>query len=217
MKTNILAQIRNITSQLIKVGLSEQQTFPSEKNGLIYISGNHDLSIALKNIPYAKAYNILDREGNYNIKMIDGALIQMMYTFVDGVVIKSRLAFFPSPNLEEYQNNPDIYTEDSIYANITMKNIVPTPIRIDYDPDNWINILHPKSHLTIGQYKNCRIPCSMIVTPNIFIDFILRNFYNTKIHHFTDAMVYDSFVILEKVISTDEQNIFHISNINTNG
>ena len=59
------------------------------------------------------------------------------------------------------------------------KNIYPFPIRFDFDFYNSIDVEHPKSHLTLGQYKNCRIPVTSAVTPGQFLIFILRNFYST--------------------------------------
>jgi hypothetical protein len=38
-------------------------------------------------------------------------------------------------------------------------------------------MVHPASHLTLGQYENCRIPVSGPLGPNSFGMFILRNFY----------------------------------------
>ena len=65
-----------------------------------------------------------------------------------------------------------------------MKNIVPFPIRFDFDADDkrHVDLSHPKSHLTLGQYQNCRIPVSAPITPIVFVKFILRNFYNTAYH-----------------------------------
>ena len=104
-----------------------------------------------------------------------------MYRFRDDRIEAHRLAFFPSPFLEEFQNNPDIYLEDEIYAEVIMKNIVPFPLRFDFDcrGEVVVEVDHPESHLTLGQYRNCRIPVSAPVTPYHFIGFILRNFYNT--------------------------------------
>ena len=118
MKQKIIKQIENITSSLIKVGLSVEQNFPSSQNGSIYINGKQDLSIALKNISYKEIYTVLEKDKNYNIKMIDGALIQFMYLFEEDKLIKYRLAFFPSPSLEEFQNNSEIYEIDEIYADV---------------------------------------------------------------------------------------------------
>jgi len=211
MKNTIKQQINTITSNLIRVGLSVEQNFPSVKDNSVYISGNKDLSIALKNISYQEIYHELDKEKNYNIKMIDGALIQFMYTFDGDRLEKYRLAFFPSPTLEEFQNNSEIYETDEIYADIIDKNIVTTPIRFDFDPNNHISVEHPKSHLTIGQYKNCRIPIVTPITPNIFMDFILRNFYNTAHNKFSDSLNFDKVILFDNCISDDEKKILHIS------
>jgi len=211
MKNKIKQQINNITSKLIEVGLSVEQNFPSIKDNSVYISGNKDLSIALKNISYQEIYSELDKEKNYNIKMIDGALIQFMYAFDGDELKKYRLAFFPSPTLEEFQNNSEIYETDEIYADIISKNIVTTPIRFDYDPSNHISVEHPKSHLTIGQYKNCRIPIVTPITPNIFMDFILRNFYNTAHNKFSTTLNFDKIILFDNCINDDEQKILHVS------
>lgn len=32
---------------------------------------------------------------------------------------------------------------------------------------------------TLGQYKNCRIPAYGPISPNLFMQFVLENFYNT--------------------------------------
>lgn len=211
-KTDIINQIKEITSKLIAVSLSEEQNFPSENNGNIYISGNHDLSIALRNIPYSDIYKILDEAKNYNIRMIDGALIQLMYSFdSNDNLLKYRLAFFPSPTLEEFQNNSEIYELDEIYADMIDKNIVSVPIRFDYDPSNFVAKEHPCSHLTLGQYKNCRIPLRLPITPNVFIDFILRNFYNTAKRKYADELNFDVKAIFENTIDKSEKNILHVS------
>lgn len=113
-----------------------------------------------------------------NIRMIDGALISINYLFKNSKILKHRLTFFPAPNLEAFQNDPNLYLHDEIYADFLDNRIVAVPIRFDFDDgDAFIPIEHPKSHLTIGQYMNCRIPVSAPLTPIHFLSFILRNFY----------------------------------------
>lgn len=214
IKSEIYKQILNLTSKLIEVGLSVEQNFPSEKNGKIYISGDNDLSIALKNIEYSETYKVLNEKKNYNFKLIDGGLIQLLYQFSDDdELVKSRLAFFPSPNLDAYQNDTEVYDNDDIYADIIGRNIVTTPIRIDYDPSNFVDLNHPKTHFTIGSYKNCRIPISNPLTPNVFVDFILRSFYNT-VHTSNDGFGLDLKSKFELSITTNERKILHL-NINS--
>lgn len=183
----IRVQINELIKYLVEIGLSDRQFFAIQRTGtdnLVQITFEHaeHVTIALRDRSYDEIYNSLVQTRAYNVKMLDGALIQMMYTFSKGTLQRHRLAFFPAPHLEEFQNNPNIYQNDEIHADVIARNIVPFPIRFDYDArdDYHQELVHPKSHLTLGQYKNCRIPVSAPLTPSWFIDFIFRNFYNTE-------------------------------------
>ena len=108
----------------------------------VTFEGAYHVSIAMRDIAYAEIYQHLVQAGAYSAKMFDGALVQMMYKFSNGNLQSHRLAFFPSPHLEEFQNNPDIYIEDEVYADVIARNIVPFPLRFDYDArtasiENW--------------------------------------------------------------------------------
>lgn len=182
----IQSQLRSITSHFIEHSLCNDQNFPSLRklnNGITEVGFSQagDLSIVLKDRPYTEIYYEMMKGRLFSFKMVDGALIQMMYQFQQGEILSHRLAFFPSPDLEEYQNNPEIYLEDSIYADIVAKSLVPFPVRFDFDDNPGLAqpITHPRSHLTLGQYKNCRIPVSAALMPKQFLYFVLRNFYNT--------------------------------------
>lgn len=86
----------------------------------------------------------------------------------------------PSPDLEAFQNQPEIYEQDEIYADIISKKIVSFPIRFDYCADDIKSThKHPRSHISLGEYKNCRIPAYGPISPTVFMDFILESFYNT--------------------------------------
>lgn len=208
-------QVERLTADFIGLGLCNSQNFPSfTTNGNfqeISYSGTGDLSVVLKNQPYQQIYEELLRTNAYNLKMLDGALVQLMYKFESGVLTRHRLAFFPSPDLTEYQNTPDIYDDDEIYADIVMRNIVVFPIRFDFDSTEgtYREIDHPKSHLTLGQYKNCRIPVNAPVTPYAFLAFLLRNFYHTAFKKHTESITLfdDAF---EESIFPSEKSIGHI-------
>lgn len=204
----ILNQIIKITTKLIGKGLSVEQNFPSNKQGCIAYSGMQDVSIAMKNITYDEIYRNLEEAKNYNIKMIDGALIQMLYNFENNKLISHRLAFFPAPNLESFQNEPALYEDDEIYADVLGRNIVTFPIRFDYDPSNFEEIDHPMTHATLGQYQNCRIPVSEPVTPEVFVAFILRNFYNTAFRKHTEDLPLSNYRF-HKTITDKEKSLFH--------
>jgi hypothetical protein len=179
MDVSVLKSIQDLTSRLIQCSLSVEQCFPSLDNGYLFIANSKDISIALKNVPYDELYSELDQRKCFNIKLIDGGLLQMQYTFVDDCLQKHRLAFFPNPGLCPYEMFADAYEQDLIYGDILSPRRVVTPLRFDYDPSSFDPIHHPKSHLTIGQFQNCRIPVSHPVDPGKFVDFVLRCFYNS--------------------------------------
>ncbi len=211
---SIATEVSQITADLIEVGLCVDQNFPSQRtltNGLVEIGfGRTDsLAITLKNIPYAESYGALKDERSFNVKLIDGGLLQFLYTFRDGELKKHRLAFFPSPDLLEYQNNPDVYELDEMYGDVLDRNIVTTPIRFDFDCDLFIEVDHPMSHMTIGQYKNCRIPVTGPISPFLFVTFVLRSFYNTPFRNFVGSMRAHEHDFAN-TISPNEEKLIHI-------
>lgn len=181
---SVKKEIEHIIGVLVSTCMSSNQNYPIIRN-----SGSQqklewgeitNLSIALKNFDYSIVYTEIDKNCDYTLKLIDGNIIQMMYTFENGELISHRLAMFPSPKLEVFQNQPDIYQNDEIYADIIERKIVPFPIRFDYDKNVVASShLHPHSHVTLGQYKHCRIPAYGPISPSVFMEFVLENFYNT--------------------------------------
>jgi hypothetical protein len=208
-------QIDSIVSYLVEVGLSDDQNLSfirTSRGGVSEVTFHsaQQVSLSMKSLGYNEIYAHLARERAFIAKMPDGALIQMRYMFVDGILERHSLAFLPSPHLEEFQNNSDIYLEDVVYAEIVAKSIVPFPIRFDFDCREEIvrPILHPHSHLTLGQYENCRIPVSAPLTPWCFLSFVLRNFYHTAFYKYAEEMPYykDAF---EDTIVSEERSLLH--------
>ena len=181
-----LKQINELTQALVGLSLSNEQNFPTTQgkpSGVfeISVSTAAAMSVALKNVAYRDIYEELAKARCFNIKMIDGALITLRYRFQSSEVCEHSLSFFPSPDLEQFQNEPEVYLDDEIFAEVVARNIVPFPIRFDFSNDKrkFEEVHHPYSHLTLGQYKNCRIPACSPLSPLAFGGFILRNFYNT--------------------------------------
>lgn len=207
-------QMQRIVEELIFVSLSVDQTFPSKRTEGSETKidfGKADISFALRNKPYREIYDELLKTKSYNFKLIDGAIVQLMYKFEGNQLKNHRLAFFPSPYLEKYQNNPELYENDEIYADVIRKDVVPFPIRFDFDSraEVVVDVEHPQSHLTLGQYLNCRIPVSAPLTPSLFILFILRNFYNTAFAKFSEKITsFNDF--FEQTITVKERNLIHI-------
>lgn len=193
--TQIRDQINRLIAHLVEIGLVNDQNFAyvREFGGThleVSFQGAEHLSLTLKNREYAQVYRELQVERAFTMLMADSAIIQMNYIFNGSELERHRLAFLPSPFLERFQNDPDIYLEEVLYAEVVAKNIVPFPLRFDFDAREGVytELHHPKSHLTLGQYENCRIPVTAPLTPSHFVDFILRHFYNTAFLTYVDRL-----------------------------
>src|SRR5450830_751605 len=184
----IAGQLREIYARLIASSLSVQQNGVSDRvisltqnkqNFPVRTIGDLPTTTALKDIPYSDLYADMLNKNAYHIKMIDGALISFQYTFrqADSELIKHRLALFPSHLLPTIEEAPELYSADNLYSDILENRLVRFPIRFDYDPVNYVDSTHPKSHVTLGQFSACRIPVAGPVLPYAFVLFIVRNFY----------------------------------------
>ena len=92
----------------------------------ISVSTAAGMSVALKNVAYRDIYAELEKARCFNVKMIDGALVSLRYRFLAGAICEHSLSYFPSPDLEHFQNEPEIYLEDEVFADVVAKNIVPS-------------------------------------------------------------------------------------------
>ena len=97
-----------------------------------------------------------------------------------------------------------------MFADVVKKNVVPFPLRFDFDKSEelFVEVEHPKSHLTLGQYKNCRVPVSAPLTPVIFIGFILRNFYNTAYKKFSSKITQSEKRFSETIDSLEKEVVY---------
>lgn len=206
----VLKEIQDVTKFAVRNSFCNSQNFPSEKNGLVSWSGDDAISETLRNVPYGESYASLDEKKSYNMKLLDGALVQMQYIFEGKNLKKHRLSFYPSPDLLDFSSFEDDYNEDRDFLDIVAKNIVHVPVRFDYDDENAKNDEHPASHLTIGQYKNCRIPVTAPMMPLVFIRFIFENFYNTLFKKYKDDFPKEN-EHFEETITDLEREKIHIA------
>ncbi|MGN6281751.1 DUF2290 domain-containing protein, partial [Frateuria sp.] len=119
--STVRAQIEGLTALLVECSLCDEQNFPAiineDKHTRIGLPNNPNLSIALKsNVDYRDIYQQLDKSKAFNFRMLDGALVQLLYEFEGQSLCAHRLAYFPSPSLEPFQNDPEIYELDEVYA-----------------------------------------------------------------------------------------------------
>lgn len=210
-------QLNDIYSRLIITNLSVKQFYPKEQNlvgGGVSIGKLPLGSISLRDVSYEKIYSELEMNDSYHIKLPDGGLLIFQYTFdCEETLKKHRLCYFPSFVLPTVDEAPHLYENDELYGDVILDKLVRFPIRFDYDPDAHSDIDHPISHLTLGQYENCRIPVDGAVSPNAFVMFLLRNFYsrmyrknknrfNKKPHH----------IPMMNTLTIAEQRISHFMN-----
>lgn len=212
---NIKKDIDGLISELIGKGICDDSNFSSVRSfgrqSEVTFSGSEHISIALSNIEYFDIYSELNNKRSYNMKLVDGALLQLMYRISDNELIQHRLSFYPSPNLLPFQENPDSYMSDELFLEIVQRRIVPFPLRFDFDARDGVHVdvIHPKSHLTLGDVKDCRIPMSAPLTPRWFVEFILRNFYQTDTHDFVSDLPRHR-IELPMSITSNEENLMHM-------
>jgi hypothetical protein len=176
-------QICSLLQVLMRNSLCDRQNFPVWRNRgsvkRIEISGAPDLSTSMKNRSYSEIYEELAAANAFHICMMDGALLQLLYQFDRRRMIKHRLSYFPAPDLQSYDEAPEVYEREVLFSEIFSHSTVRSPLRFDYSADEGehVELDHPKCHLTLGQYETCRIPVTHPLTPNRFLRFILRSFY----------------------------------------
>ncbi len=212
----IQSQINGLVGYLVEVGLASDQNLAfirrsGGKQSEVTFPQAEQATVSLKDISYSEIYDHLLQERAFTAKLPDGALLLMRYLFVKDRLSRHSLAFFPSPHLEEFHNNPEIYLEDQLYAEVIARNIVPFPVRFDFDSRTAVHkpVVHPMSHLALGQYENCRIPVTAPLTPYWFVAFVLRNFYHTAFTCYAqDLPLFDN--DFEETIDPTERSVIHV-------
>jgi len=178
---NVRKQFEELIERLITTSISVKQFSPSVRTvpgGEVLIGRPVSTAVAMRDVPYEVAYRELDSNDAYDVKLVDGGLLLFQYRFdANGKLLQHRLGYFPSPMLPTVDEAPELYEQDQLYGDIIDRRLVRFPIRFDYAPHQHADMVHPASHLTLGQYENCRIPVDGPLGPNAFGMFIIRNFY----------------------------------------
>ena len=213
---SILRELEGTTSYLISEGLADDYVSAFERQtgagcySIRFSNSSASFSV-LSSVRYAELYSDQRRARQYNFRMLDGALIQMSYEFDTVGLLRHRLAFLPAPDLLEFQNHSELYSEELLYADVVDMRIVTVPLRFDFDRREKIaaDLVHPVSHLTLGNYNRCRVPVSAGVTPHAFVGFILRSFYGLA----SDSLVGSlpaPIVRFDGCIADAERRVIHI-------
>lgn len=214
-REKIRSDLESLTAELIGLGLVDDQNFPSAKQVGQYLwevsfHGAESISLAMGDIDYNEIYEELFSKRSFNLKLIDGGLLQLSYLFENEDLAKHRLAYYPSPNLRPFRDDPDIYLREQLYADIVSRRLVPFPLRFDYDLKAFKDVAHPSCHLTLGDVEGCRIPVHCPLTPRQFIEFIVRNFYQTDNYDFVSKLPSHKH-FFDISISPNEKKLIHLA------
>lgn len=211
----IKRELDELIGKLVEVGLADSQNFPSETtlaNKVWAVSTDGpNLAAALKKRSYANMYASQREKGTYGALLLDGAMLQFSYEGSGEKLIRHRLSYLPSPNLEPFQNDPDLYLHELHFVDIVGHQVVPVPLRFDFDARDGIaiDVVHPVSHLTLGQYQHCRLPVARPLAPTDFVTFIVQHFYSTPD---TEPVTFPSHVNkLMESITLRERNHIHMA------
>ncbi len=208
---DVLDQLNQIQRNLIQEGVvNEFRPLTTYENRSISFENELGWMAEIRHLNYSDTYEYLRNKRLYFISMPDEALIQIQYCFEEGDMTKHRLLYMPSPRLQSFQDDPELYEDDVLFADVIFKGVLPVPIRFDYDPANAQTLIHPAAHATFGQLQNCRIPVSMPLSPRVFFDFILRSFYPTWYSQHTNCLPRDD-IRMDDSIAESERRVLHFS------
>lgn len=133
---NTKNDLEGLLSSLIERGVADDQNFPvlrqySADGWELSFAGAEHVSFAMGDIDYGDIHRELSEKRSYNAKLIDGGLLQLMYRFNGDQLVKHRLAFYPSPSLRPFQDDPEAYMRDELFIDIVSRRIVPFPPEFD--------------------------------------------------------------------------------------
>lgn len=141
---------------------------------------------------YEKIYKVAMENMDFDFVLVDDSIFQFSCIQNERSLKKGtiRYAYYENPRsymtYEEFLSTNEIEDEEGSEsfldyyeqekAEARLKNSV-TPFRYDYDYIHYEAIHHPVSHMHIGHNNNVRIPLNKVITPAIFVIFVLRNVY----------------------------------------
>ncbi len=118
----------------------------------------------------------------YSLLLYDKSIIQAEYILDDDNLTKSRLLFVKLQNkvwrkeeLDELMNDPN-NLDECLDEPIGF----PIMIRMDYDPENHVECEHPKSHMTLNNLEECRIPLKAPLSLGSFAEFVFWQVYHIR-------------------------------------
>ncbi len=211
-------ELRGIVSFLTRESLADEVRLNLQRRvvsgNLIRLESKYWINAPKANlkVPYAEQYEQYRSLGAYDVRLLDGALLQFQYEFNSrGILTRSVQRFLPSPDLTPFQEDPELYLRDEIFGEVVGRTAVGVPIRFDFDSRDGVVQAgtHPASHLTLGQYPHCRIAAAGAITPYYFVEFLLRAFYRSKTDGYTPRIP-APLVPAQPTIEEEDRRFLHI-------
>lgn len=214
-KNNLTAKIMNDFDYVINV-LLENRIYrdstspivlsgPSKQEIITWESNCHDTSIFDDYMGVHELLKEFLEKRQFSVELYDKSLFQFECIVNNNKVEKMRMLFVKKDNItwefEQVEMN-DVNEDNEWFENILG---VPILIRIDYDPEEYVDMKHSKAHMTLSNAKNCRIPMKTFFMFSDFVCFILDNFYDIQINK--NPIKYNNDVD----ISDSELSLFHIN------
>ena len=146
-----------------------------------YITGIHN------HVNYYYEYRWIIDLRQFSLLLSDGGALQFYYRFQDDQVTSARQCYYPPPldsvgDLREF--DVEISLDDMLWVNIGADDTPPpyrakhwSHIRLDFDS---AVTTHDPSHFQYSAVNSFRIPSDKILSPFVFMDMILRDFYPTE-------------------------------------
>ena len=141
--------------------------------------------------------DMLLKKQEYSFLLYDKSIIQAEFEIDDGKIKKERLIFIKKHNHlwakeEIFLKDIDEFGADWFYD----EKGIPVMIRVDFDYDNYQDVVHPITHMTLSNYEECRIPMMKAVSLFDFVNFILNVFYKEELG-FSSVMQDDNITITD--------------------
>jgi hypothetical protein len=199
----------NISVSHAKALLKDLKLFKSDGPKSINKNGvTSEFKDSSQKAAYLKVYGIGIKNFDYDFLLVDDSFFQFSTNISPGKPFEVNYSFYQNPvfyksydeyldlllqtsNInDEFRNElGDLYIEEyEQFLNEQGIDSGCTMIRYDFDLQNYKPLIHPSSHIHIGNNNSIRIPCSKLITPYRFVLFIIRHvYYDTWIELINDS------------------------------
>lgn len=139
----------------------------------------------VRGMDYIEQWKVLLRRRWYDIRLSDQSLLQfketptLSFSFIQCPLQLVTLEDFGVANLgpEWRMLSTEIEEEYNLYIGSMQDERPATPIRFDYEPNTYLEGIHPAAHLHFGFESSVRVGLQKIADPYSFTLFVLRQSY----------------------------------------